>query len=484
MKTLANWVRIDLRALAVFRISLGIFMLCDLGVRAWDLRMFYTDFGVMPRVPLIEKFSDDGLLSIHLMSGTLWVQAVLFLIHAVLALLFTVGYRTRLVAVFCWMLLISLQDRNHMVLQGGDILYRVAFFWALFLPLDRYFSLGRDQLRRFLPNSFPHSEPSPSPSNPESPIWTGSVATFAYLMQIAIVYIYAASYKFQGADWLSGEAVYYVFQQGYLTEPLGLYLTHYPRICEFLTQATLWLEAIAPALLLISAPLPWIRLLAIGIIFGLNFGFGLCLKVGPFPWISSLVLLPLVPSIVWQRLYPLAGDKQEPGSIWPLQLALAGLLSIVLAWNQADLLPGTIHFPRPLVTFVRSLNLDQKWDMFAPGLAHERGWWVIPGKLSDGREIDVLSRKPVTWEEPKQLAEVFPTERWRKYMFNMSAARNSEYRLYLGKYLCRNWNEYAEREDVLQTFEIYFVRRKIPPPGKETIGKEPERLSLWRHTCF
>lgn len=46
----------DLRSLALFRICLGILILVDLIVRFQDLKAHYTDFGVLPRHILIEKF--------------------------------------------------------------------------------------------------------------------------------------------------------------------------------------------------------------------------------------------------------------------------------------------------------------------------------------------------------------------------------------------------------------------------------------------
>jgi len=45
--------------------------------------------------------------------------------------------------VISWFLLISLQNRNPIVLQGGDILLRMLAFWAMFVPLNAYFSLDR-----------------------------------------------------------------------------------------------------------------------------------------------------------------------------------------------------------------------------------------------------------------------------------------------------------------------------------------------------
>ena len=46
---LKHILSLDLRALAAFRISLGLLLICDQLVRFEDLAAHYSDLGVMPR---------------------------------------------------------------------------------------------------------------------------------------------------------------------------------------------------------------------------------------------------------------------------------------------------------------------------------------------------------------------------------------------------------------------------------------------------
>src|SRR5436853_5621492 len=82
---------LDLRSLALFRIALGAVLLGDLITRAFDLTVFYTDFGVLPRAALLEVFSPAERFSIHLLSGQFIVQALLFVIAGVFALMLFFG---------------------------------------------------------------------------------------------------------------------------------------------------------------------------------------------------------------------------------------------------------------------------------------------------------------------------------------------------------------------------------------------------------
>ena len=139
---------IDLRSLALFRVALGIFILADLAVRAADLAVFYTDSGVLPRGVLIDHFKSfwnfsvplidfSYNVSIHLASGNVWFQAALFLIAAFFAVMLIFGFHTRTAVCVSWFLLVSLQVRNPLVTQGGDVLFRMLLFWSMFLPLGQ-----------------------------------------------------------------------------------------------------------------------------------------------------------------------------------------------------------------------------------------------------------------------------------------------------------------------------------------------------------
>ena len=109
--------------------------------RGPELTAFYTDEGVLPRVARIElyeavhQFGVAHQWSLHMLSGQAWAQLLLMLIAALFAFWLLIGYRTRLSAVACWILLLSLDARNPMILDSGDVLLRSMLFWALFLPL-------------------------------------------------------------------------------------------------------------------------------------------------------------------------------------------------------------------------------------------------------------------------------------------------------------------------------------------------------------
>lgn len=73
---------LNLRSLGVARITFAVLILFDLMQRSVDLVAHYTDFGLLPRVAIIEHPYSRWHWSVHLMSGTWQMQALLFVIAA------------------------------------------------------------------------------------------------------------------------------------------------------------------------------------------------------------------------------------------------------------------------------------------------------------------------------------------------------------------------------------------------------------------
>jgi hypothetical protein len=125
----------DLRSLAALRIVLAATVLADLTFRSKSLVAHYTDLGVLPRWTLIQTELYPWQFTLNLLSGEPLFQAFLFGVTALAALGMLVGYRTRLMTIVVWVMVLSIQWRNPLVLSGADNLLRVLLFWAMFLPL-------------------------------------------------------------------------------------------------------------------------------------------------------------------------------------------------------------------------------------------------------------------------------------------------------------------------------------------------------------
>ena len=129
-------------ALALFRISLGVLLICELVLRFRFLHVFYSDEGTMP-LTLLKPRIDDFYKSIclHCHFGDLWQQQFLLTIQTVVAISFTIGYQTRMMAITSWYLYTSLILRNTWLYFILDRYFYYLLFYSMFLPLDDKWSI-------------------------------------------------------------------------------------------------------------------------------------------------------------------------------------------------------------------------------------------------------------------------------------------------------------------------------------------------------
>ena len=275
----------DLRSLALLRVVLALLVLADLASRVTDLSAHYADKGVLPRTVLMEHVLSRWSFSLNLMSGEPFFQALLFGITALAAVGLLVGYRTRLMTIIVWVLLLSIQWRNPLVMGSDGPLLRLLIFWAMFLPLGAYWSV----------------DSALKGSSPRQSTRFLSLATVGLFMQIAFVYWFTASLK-SGPEWRTdGTAIYYALSVDQISTPFGQYLLHFPKLLEVMTFATFGLEAIGPFLLFCPFFTGPVRTGTVLAFMSLHFGIWLSMDIGIFPWISAFCMVCFLPSWFWEK---------------------------------------------------------------------------------------------------------------------------------------------------------------------------------------
>lgn len=274
---------IDVRALATMRVGFALIILFDLANRARSLEAHYTDVGVLPRAEAWRWINTPLQIPFHFLSGSWEFQAVLFIIAGIFALMMLVGYRTRLATIASWILLVSLQNRNPLLLQGGDVLLRLCMFWAMFLPWGLAYSW--DKMRQRL-------------SDIPQVIFTAGTA--GYLLQIGLVYVFAYLLKLPGKEWaVDRTAIYYALNIDQFTTSFGYALLKLSFLLPAMTAGVLWLEGTVFFLLFSPVWAKWLRTFGAASIIMLHTGMGLSMHLGPFPWVAGVAMLGFFPSFVW-----------------------------------------------------------------------------------------------------------------------------------------------------------------------------------------
>ena len=448
---------IDLRSLAIFRISIALIIIVDLITRATDLESHYTDRGVLPIDRVIEH-SPKWRVSVHLLNGSIEFQAAVFIITGLLAVALLLGYYTRFVTPVVWFLTISLNSRNWLLMQGGDYILCLLLFWSMFLPLGARYSI--DYLRN--PHQFQES----------NLIFSGG--TVATLLQICFVYWFSVALK-SPKNWLiRGTGVYYALMlDRYATNFGKLLLEFHPLLLKFLTYATMGIEAFGPLLVFspfFSGPVRCLVILSFTVF---HLSMGLALELWLFTYICIASWLLFIPSWFWDQLLrkfksPQGGDSPiREQAIWKNALAVFFLV-YVLMWNLRTVNPS-LSLPKAVQSIGYTLRLDQWWGLFR-GPSRKDGWHVIVGELQDGTKVNLLNPdRTVSWEKPELVIAIHKNHRWRRYF------RHFWFKEDYARYLCQRWNEIHTGQKQLTSLEIYYLHetnylnRRVSSPEKELL---------------
>lgn len=277
--------KIDLRALAAFRISLALLIISDLFLRGLYLSDHYTDFGLLPRSALVEQFLQRAEFSLYLVGGSTLSAFVLFGLAFIFALGLLLGIRTRLCTILSWMLLMSIQNRNPLLLQAGDILFRLLLFWGIFLPLGARLSVDSALITE----------------KPKSDSFF-SAASVGLMVQLAIIYLMTALFKTGKEWWPDGTATYYALMLDQFVTPLGILIRPFGSLLKYLTFGVLGLEYAAFFLLLLPLGSWKIRFFSVCSLMAMHLGFGSFMYLGLFHFIVISGLLIFIPPPIWYKM--------------------------------------------------------------------------------------------------------------------------------------------------------------------------------------
>jgi hypothetical protein len=453
---LKNSYSLDLRALACMRIGIALIILIDLIIRSLSIKAFFTDEGILP-LSILKLYNwNEMYFSFHALNGELWWQIILFILNAVCAFVLLIGYRTRVFTFICWVFLVSLQNRNPFILQGGDDLLRLALLWGIFLPWGERYSIKKES--RYSNKYF-------------------SIANIGYMLLVFSVYFFSALLK-TSPEWRTeGTALYYALSLDQIRLPFGTFLYQFPNLLKVLTLIVYYIELIAPLLFLLPFPKN-IRLFGVICIALLHLGISINIYVGLFFIIGLVTLVGLLPSVVmdWLELKfikPRAikiieTNHQKPNFIFEFIFSLKTIfLSFVLFYCLMLNLGALKSFPYnlniSLIKFGNMFRLEQNWGMFSPYILKDDGYYVFSGLAKNNSKIDIKHNlNTVSFAKPFPVVEEFESDRWRKYSENYVFNNNNYMRPYYCKYLLKKWNAENPTNQISE-LTIYFMKEITLP---------------------
>lgn len=465
----AEWLEIDVRSLALFRVLLASLLLVDLAVRAPSITAHYTDAGVLPRDITYTAHWAPGFWSLHMLHGGFALQAALFGVAAIGAVLLLIGWQTRAATVLSWVMLVSLHNRNITLLNAGDDLLHALLFWAMFLPLGHAWSVDARRA------------PSPPPRAVLHP------AGALLLLQVILVYWVVVVRRLDQPQWFErGNAVWLALMMDAYTSHVGVWVRdHATWALRPLTWIAISIEAFGP--LLAFSPWrtgPW-RMVAVLLFVAMHLGFGVLMEIGIFWAVSIASWTVFVPSWAWDQLGAriaslrlVVQDTRDRSAPWWVSLAAAAAMAVVLTWNARSLAPKGApgwEATHRLDVVGNALRLDQGWNVYSPPGTND-GWFLAIGTLADGREVELRTDvSPPSFERPTDIADSYVDQRWQRFLFTMNTPRRKIVLRPYANWVAADWERRHPDAPHLTTVRLVYMacntgKRKELPVERQELG--------------
>ncbi|MDP9252277.1 MAG: HTTM domain-containing protein, partial [Chloroflexota bacterium] len=362
-----------------------------------------------------------------------------------------------------FVLVSSFSWRDPLILDGSDLVFRLVPLWLAFTPAGDRWSV--DALRR---NG--------------APVARGWALPIRILeLQIAWIYLATGLEKLGGIDWIDGTAAYYALQLEHtFARPWAYAFAVSPIVSHLISWYTIAVELTFLPLAMLPSRLT--RRVAALSAAAMHVGILLFMNVGNFPLVMLASCVLFVPSQWIERVMPgSAALAVDPPRARP---RAAGALLIVAAFFAfATAVPSMLEPIRPsgdLASALRSLSVDQRWDMFSPNAARSDGWLIVPATFADGTRLDLLSGRGAD-DRSERYSDPFYS-RWAKVQERIASGYYAVYRAEYARHFCRTRNSHVEPgQSPLVSLDLIWVERTIQAPEKG-----PPLISentLWSQQC-
>jgi hypothetical protein len=491
---------LDYRSLVLLRMGTALAIVLNLALRVPDIFAFFSDEGCVPRVAVLQLADTPYLFSLYHSTGNWVFIAALFAVAAVLAVMLFAGYCTRFATIASWIMLISLQNRNPMIIDGQDMLLRMMLFWGIFLPWGNYLSVDATRT------------PATAPANEQLPNTILSWGTIAYTIQIVLIYLCTAIHK-NTQQWIDGTAGLYSLNIDFITTSLGVYLTQYPDLLKIGTYTTVSLEYLCPLLILLPIKNGIPRTAAIAILCSFHIGLALVFKLGFFPLFNIISLVALLPAKFWERTFKwreklnlsdslrttwgrsaqllpeltLSVMPWQNNTFWirakdSLQDGLVSFfLFFVILWNLSTLAGSGVKMPTDMHPIANFFRLDQNWFMFAGFQPQLNGWYVMQAQLKNGKVVDVFrDGAPLSWERPKHISADYPNHQWRIYLVALFSHSYLAWRPFYADYLVREWNKKHPSDEHIEDLQIFYMYEGVLPESNPA-DRQATKMFVWQY---
>jgi len=242
----AAWQRfffapIDARRPALVRMGFAALMLVYLAVLYPDLGAWYGPHGLIPadidqQRMLPQQWSVLRWIDVTDPDAVGWLYGV-FRVHVACTVMLLLGFYTRFNAAMVFVLLVSWQNRNDLILEGEDTVFRLVGFYLMLMPSGQAWSLDSLLCKRYRAPGACRLVPA----------WSLRLLQ----LQMTVLFVAAGLHKLGGNSWLEGTALSYVgrLDDTFGRFPVPSFLFEVPLLARLMTWSVIVVEIFVLGLL-------------------------------------------------------------------------------------------------------------------------------------------------------------------------------------------------------------------------------------------
>lgn len=459
LKKLTSLFTLDIRALSIMRILLGVICLVDLVFFSYSLLN-----SIIPLEVVIKDFFYQNYWSIYTISNNHIFYIILIIIHTSLTICYILGYKTKYTAPLFWFFTGSIQWANPLFTNAGSDVARLLIWWSIFLPINKIYSLDSGWKKAKTQD-----------------YKVSNIATLGIGLQVLSIYFFSYFLKTSDARRTEFSAIYYALSRDYFSTNLGYKLTNYYTLTQALTLFSIILELAGPLLYLF---LPRRGKIGIALAFILfHIGFIFMMRLGSFPRYCIAGWIALLPSSFWNWIENKKNNQKlyKPYfwfSNYFTNIFLGGVILYTLLWNIRSTNTETFntYFPHSLNKFWYILRIDQYRGMYAPHPGTINGRHQINGLYKNQNSMVNISNstEPIYTTKPthKKITQILPKIQWINFVVGTLTTKDpkGKYGNYFVQYLCRKRNDSHDSSQALKAIQLIYSQEKIQlPKAKSSI---------------
>lgn len=280
----------SLRPLAALRIGLGVAALVYYLSNYSEREYLFGPYAVWPWSQFLTDVSDLNTFNLYALGRSEFLFELLYHLGMVVALLFMLGWHSRVLTIVHWAFMWSLYGRNPALLDGGDNLNYIVLIFMFVTNSGARWSLdARRRARRQSADTL--SEQHDTLFRKLTNL-LHNAGVLAILLQACVMYFAAGLYKVQGEMWTNGTALYYIMRVPEFTLPGVSELIFTNKYLVYaLTYGSMLLLAFFPLLVLNR----YTRIPATLAIMGFHFGTAVMMGLTGFALVAMSVDMMFIP---------------------------------------------------------------------------------------------------------------------------------------------------------------------------------------------